>query len=393
MIVAIKKEKEAPKYGRYFLYEAPPEDTEPMVADGGDEPPAPKPNTKIITIKPRKSRLNFADGAEIEDDTNDNNDNMSDMPTGDATGNPPMEGDGGMPASNGEDIPVDPNGEDPNGGVPMDNQQNIVDPNGGIDPNRPDITPLPTADVNLSTDPSVQEIDPNNPAPIDLGNGQPPEDYSMGYDQDNYDEPATDPNMGQLMDPNGGMPPAEGAPVDPNGGDMNTDIDPNAGEDMADPNGGAAPMDAGTGDSPDIGDAGGDDFTAGSDEDNPEADTGTPTDVAGTEKKGPGLEYDSTRKFVLFRKFLDLIDAMDNYSERLEASMNDDYEMNKVLKSVIDKIRDIREVSYDYLTMKFEINTYIQSLLFYQNQVIMIQMAFNVLERGKKLLKNKESKK
>jgi len=42
--------------------------------------------------------------------------------------------------------------------------------------------------------------------------------------------------------------------------------------------------------------------------------------------------------------------------------------------------------------MRFEISSYVQSLVFYQNQVVTIQLAFNLLEKGQKILKTNEKK-
>lgn len=108
------------------------------------------------------------------------------------------------------------------------------------------------------------------------------------------------------------------------------------------------------------------------------------------DQKGPGLEYDSTRKYVLFVNFSDLLVAIDNYISKLESTTNDDINFNVTIKTVTEKLREIRTLCYDYMTMKFEISSYIQSLLFYQNIIVLIQLSFNLLDKAVKSIKTKE---
>lgn len=343
MIVEVKKEKpNFNKYGRYFLsVEAPGDEAE---IKEQDVTPVPKANTKIITIKPRKSRVDFGDGAE-EDDELDN----------------------GMEAT-----PVDDTGATPVPEQPLEQGALPVDMG-------PDITPLPVAEPVNPTEPSMQEIDPLNPTQPDLGGGEAtPVDFTTDVDNS---EPIASPvdNLGatpvDAMTPQ----PAETTP---------TEATPVVA--TATP----APVEGDTGAGPDLGtDGNEDDFTAGAEDETGEDmggdATAGDTGAVGGDKKGPGLEYDSTRKYSLFQNFMSLVNAIDNYIERLEGYMNDDYDMNQVLKTCIDKLREIRELTYDYLMMKFELSSYIQSLIFYQNQVVMIQLVFNILEKGQKISQKK----
>ena len=127
------------------------------------------------------------------------------------------------------------------------------------------------------------------------------------------------------------------------------------------------------------------DDTAGTDTDTT---TDTTTDDTTTDKKGPGLEYDSTRKYILFENFISLNNAIENYISKLENVISDDYENNKIVKTSIDKLREIQELCESYMTMKFEVSGYIQSLLFYQNLIVMIQLVFDSFSKASKLNKN-----
>ena len=58
--------------------------------------------------------------------------------------------------------------------------------------------------------------------------------------------------------------------------------------------------------------------------------------------------------------------------------------MNQIIKVAVMKLREIRDLTYDYMMIKYETNTYIQSLLFYQNLVISVQLVFKLLSNAKK---------
>lgn len=125
----------------------------------------------------------------------------------------------------------------------------------------------------------------------------------------------------------------------------------------------------------------GEDFEPTDDEGTANTDQPQETNNGENTKKGPGLEYDSTRKYLLFKNYGSLINAIDNYIIKLEKRMADDVRTNRISKNAIDKLREIRELAYDFMTMKFEISSYIQSLLFFQNLVAMVQLVFNLLSK------------
>ena len=90
---------------------------------------------------------------------------------------------------------------------------------------------------------------------------------------------------------------------------------------------------------------------------------------------------------------MSLSNAIDNYINKLEVKMGDDADETALLKTATDKLREINDLCYDYITLKFEISTYVQSLLFFQKLVVMIQMVFDMINNGQKSLKKKEPQK
>ena len=92
-----------------------------------------------------------------------------------------------------------------------------------------------------------------------------------------------------------------------------------------------------------------------------------------------------------------LLNALTNYINKLENNIGDDINTNKILKAACTKLREIKDLCYEYMLMKFELDTYVKALLFYQNAVIMIQSVFTLLKRIKvhknKLIDMKNGKK
>lgn len=97
-------------------------------------------------------------------------------------------------------------------------------------------------------------------------------------------------------------------------------------------------------------------------------------------EKGPGLEYDSTRKYVLFKEYISLYNAINSYIQKLDSNISDDLETNKIISRASENLREIRDLTYDFMTMKFEISSYTQSLLFFQTLIVSVQMVFRIFE-------------
>ena len=285
------------KYGKYFLS---------MEAPGDEEIESPiKSNTKVIDVKPNnRHRLDFTDGAEeIEEE-------IPEEPSEEDIGYDDVDYDTGSNQDFNQDEYT-----------PDDQNNDSID---GTDPNV----------VQPTEEPQVQD-DTNM---VDNTTGE--EDFTQDVN-DTTTEPTVDGNDTEInVD-------------DPNGPDVDTGEDFNAGADVAD---------------------------------NTQVD-GAEQPAPEEQKKGPGLEYDSTRKYYLFENYLSLTNAINNYITKLENNMGESHEENLIIKTSTEKLREIHDLCYDYMTMKFEISSYIQSLLFFQNLVIMVQLVFDLLAKTRKKLK------
>jgi hypothetical protein len=106
----------------------------------------------------------------------------------------------------------------------------------------------------------------------------------------------------------------------------------------------------------------------------------------GETQKGPGLEYDSTRKYVLFKNFISLNNAIDTYIDKLNTRISNNPEEDTIIKVAIQKFKETSTELYDYLTMRYEASTYTQSLIFYQNRIVQVQLIIDMLSKiGKKI--------
>ena len=118
----------------------------------------------------------------------------------------------------------------------------------------------------------------------------------------------------------------------------------------------------------------------------------TNQDNANNQKRGPGLEYDSVRKYNLYKEFMKLRTAVDGYITKLEACISDDPRSNQVIKTATERFRELYDLITDYMMMKFELCTYIQNLLFYQRQVATVQLLFALLKETSQIQKSEEEK-
>lgn len=119
---------------------------------------------------------------------------------------------------------------------------------------------------------------------------------------------------------------------------------------------------------------------AGSDDDSDDSDDSSSDDDKKDDK--PGTDFENMRRYNLYKKFMALKDSIDSYTDTLDALVYDDDELNSTTKLVSSKLKKLGEITYDYMTMKFENDTYTQALLFYHQVNAGIRMSFDLLESG-----------
>ena len=437
----IRKEPKHPGYGKYFLASEAPGDNLPL-----------RRNMKVITVNPsRRARLDFTNDLVVPDepepelpemddsldldlpDIDDgdtsvgdlpeiDDDNVSDLDLPDLnlpdvddtrTQNDPAQ-DMELPDPPELDLPENPSGssvddldlpeiDDPVPDIPDTNldlpELDNDEPDMELDlPDVPGEDDIPNTVIELPhIDDDVQSTNIQvNPGDNDGDNT----DYTDTNDevqstniQVNPDDSgdgtdfAADPNTLDL-------PPTDG--TDP-GTDPTTNTDNNA--DNTDyTQQGDGGNDTGTVDASPAPDGGGDDvdFTQTGDDTGSNAQSPTEGDTNqvndDNQKRGPGLEYDSVRKYNLYKEFARLRTAIDSYISKLESCISDDPESNHVIKICTTKFREMYDLITDYMMMKFELCTYIQNLLFYQRQIATVHLIFTLLQEANKGQKSEKEK-
>ena len=206
----------------------------------------------------------------------------------------------------------------------------------------------------------IDDVTPDTPTPAD--------DYSAGNDattntQDDFTADVPDDtsgttdysDTGDTADMGG-----EGTPVDDGTNNADVAVDDTAGDDTTD-------------------------FTAGSDDVGVEGDsaadgTAPPADNQATQQTtGAGTDQDSTRKFKLYNQFIALYRSLENYISKLEKIVRDDESSNKVIIYCTNRFRELRDILYDYIIIKFVQNNYIQNLLFYEKLIATTQLTLKIL--------------
>ena len=103
----------------------------------------------------------------------------------------------------------------------------------------------------------------------------------------------------------------------------------------------------------------------------------TATDDTAPPKLKPGLEYDSTRKYKLFCRFDELLDTCDAFLERLQKMTTDSQDTSKVIDNGITKIVQIRKLVHDYMILRFELDSYVQAMLYYDKLIVILNEVLN----------------
>ena len=377
------------RYGSYFLADEKSKDS-----SGKINVTAKPINRKRYDFVNDTDPDNFADNindTDLEDDGDDIDNAPEGFPVGDISDEPddPSDNVDPFPDDNtDDDIPDFP--EDDNSDTTMDdfptddsNDKKTSDTNNDIAPDGDSLlndiiknkmgNKLPTPDEIIDDlkkqvyDGSNQSDTPDNQSDINNDTPDFPTDNNQQPNNDN-NQPNDDTSEVQPFpgDENNQQP-----TTDNNGGDAGAGENPPFPEDNNATNVTANPDDNGAGDFP-----GGDtDFTNGADQggDNNQAGANPP------QQQGAGVGYDSMRKYNLYKEYQRLLDAVGNYISKLENLMFDEPHQNLIVKIVIDKLNEVKKLCYDYLTMKFEIVTYTQAYVFFEELAVSIQVIFTML--------------
>lgn len=120
--------------------------------------------------------------------------------------------------------------------------------------------------------------------------------------------------------------------------------------------------------------------------DDANTDDGSGDDGTNNNNNSSANKDEQMRKYVLYRKFMQLDKLLEHYSDVLNNSMSDEININKKYKRIANNLKKLNELLSEYMIIKFQTASYIQSMLFYQRVITSIDINLNVLGDIKKEL-------
>lgn len=223
------------------------------------------------------------------------------------------------------------------------------DVGGDVDATADDEFDFTDADASATDEPATPDAGTTDTPPAEGG-----EDFDFG-DPTATDAGDTPPADNPAPDAPPTDAPAEGETID------GTE-DPNAGGEDFDFTDGAEDM--------------------GADPNDPNADpNAAPTEDAPAQPQGHGVDYDSMRKYILYKEFRALMDSITRYIDRIKLVVADEPDQNKTLNICVKKLDEVHDQCYDFLLYKFELAKYTQCQIFYQRLKISTEYIFELLKK------------
>lgn len=200
-----------------------------------------------------------------------------------------------------------------------------------------------------------------------------------GNDDDTGDEPVSDDtdftdDSGDGENIDAGDPAGDDAATDEPVSD-DTDFTDDTGDDSGDTEGDSS------GDEPVTDDTDFSDDSSGDDSGEGDSSTDDGTDDSGDGEK-PSDEQ--IRKYSLYKKFTRLNETLDTICDSLSIMMSDNSEINQKYKTVAQKLKELNQLLSEYMILKFTSASYIQSMLFYQRSLAIVDINLNILKDLKK---------
>lgn len=112
-------------------------------------------------------------------------------------------------------------------------------------------------------------------------------------------------------------------------------------------------------------------------------DPGTDDTGDGTAQTGQTNNTENQLKFSLYRNLKNLYITIQNYESQLDEMVASSYNFNMVIKSASNKMANLEDLMYDYMTLRFKDATYIESMEFYQKCLATLELIFELLRSNK----------
>lgn len=139
-----------------------------------------------------------------------------------------------------------------------------------------------------------------------------------------------------------------------------------------------------TPDGPDTGDGETDDYSA---DDSSDTDSDIDDSSEETEEETEDEKQEKTKKFHMYKRYLKLYNSIDSFLEKLNKEVKDDPVQNAVIKTVSNNITDVYDAMFDYMTIKYKTQSYVQILIYFETIISIIKLNFELLRNNKINLK------
>lgn len=133
----------------------------------------------------------------------------------------------------------------------------------------------------------------------------------------------------------------------------------------------------------------GDEEPQDNEDDTGNADEEANTDTEGTENNPEDVK-ESIHKQALYRKFVRLHDAVDNYISKLEDMTGTDRESNHKYSEIIDQFQQLKDFLFDFMIIKFKSESHIRCEYFYQRAIAVVNLLLDDLDVLHKSLRKKQ---
>lgn len=105
---------------------------------------------------------------------------------------------------------------------------------------------------------------------------------------------------------------------------------------------------------------------------------------------GQSVTKDDVRKHEMYKRFLDLYNAIVYFIERLESGVSDSERFEAASSKALSKFKRIEDLTRDYMLLKFQTDSFLQNSFFYEKIKAICLLNFKSLELNKN--KKDESK-
>lgn len=93
-------------------------------------------------------------------------------------------------------------------------------------------------------------------------------------------------------------------------------------------------------------------------------------------------DVDKRKKYNIYKRYLNIYEMTNNFLEKLRSIVTSNPVDNSVIKVVINNFNDLRDNMYDYMTIRFKDESYVQILIYFETIISIIKLNFELLRNN-----------